>query len=139
MSKKPRTRFTILSCLLVCVALAAGEDTQKQKLDRQYQSAVADYEAQRYSAAAEQFEKLLPYAPESFEIHELLGLTYASLSQNGKAMEHLKKAVQLQPNSAEARTNFGTSLLQSGSVNWPVSSSAKPWHWNLKTTIPTTI
>ena len=116
MSKKPRTRFTILSCLLVCVALAAGEDTQKQKLDRQYQSAVADYEAQRYSAAAEQLEKLLPYAPESFEIHELLGLTYASLSQNGKAMEHLKKAVQLQPNSAEARTNFGTSLLQSGSA-----------------------
>ena len=116
MSKKPRTRFTILSCLLVCVALAAGEDTQKQKLDRQYQSAVADYEAQRYSAAAEQLEKLLPYAPESFEIHELLGLTYASLSQNGKAMEHLKKAVQLQPNSAEARTNFGTSLLQSGNT-----------------------
>ncbi len=116
MSKKPRTRFAILSCLLVCVALAAGEDTQKQKLDRQYQSAVADYEAQRYSAAAEQLEKLLPYAPESFEIHELLGLAYASLSQNGKAMEHLKKAVQLKPNSAEARTNLGTSLLQSGSA-----------------------
>jgi tetratricopeptide (TPR) repeat protein len=115
-SKRRWIPFTFLSCLMVCVALAAGEDTQKQRLDRQYQSAVADYEAQHYSAAAEQLEKLLPYAPESFEIHELLGLTYASLLQNGKAADHLKKAVQIKPNSAEARTNFGTSLLRSGSV-----------------------
>ena len=45
----------------------------------------SDYDGGRYAAAAEQLERLLPYAPNSFEIHELLGLVYASLSQDAKA------------------------------------------------------
>ena len=114
MSKRPRSRFAFLSCLLVCVALAAGEDTQNQKLDRQFQSAVAEYEAGRLQAAAEQLEKLLPYAPESFEVHELLGLVYAAQSQDAKAMEHLKTAVRLKPDSAERQNQSGANLLHSG-------------------------
>jgi tetratricopeptide (TPR) repeat protein len=75
---------------------------------------VADYEAGRYATAADQLEQLLPYAPKSYEIQELLGLVYASLSENEKAVDHLKTAVQLRPNLAEARTNLAASLLHSG-------------------------
>jgi tetratricopeptide (TPR) repeat protein len=110
----PRSWPAILSILLVCAALAAAEDPEKQKLDRQYQSAVAQYESGRYAEAAAQLETLLPHAPESFAIHELLGVVYASLSQDAKAIQHLQKAVQLQPNSAAARTNLAASLNHSG-------------------------
>src|SRR5437667_715759 len=112
----PRFQFVMLSCLLACSTFASAQDPQKEKLDRQYQAAVADYEAGRNAAAADQLEKLLPYAPNSYEIHELLGLVYASLSQDVKALDHLKTAVELKPNVAEARTNLATSLLHYGKV-----------------------
>ncbi len=114
MSKRSRYRLALIGTILTCAMLSSAEDPQKQKLDREYQSAVSDYDAGRYAAAAEQLERLLPYAPNSFEIHELLGLVYASLSQDAKAEEHLKIAVQLNPDSAVARTNLGTSLLHAG-------------------------
>jgi tetratricopeptide (TPR) repeat protein len=112
-SKKPRLRVVILACLLSCAVFAAADD-QKQKLDREYQAAVANYEGGRFAEAADQLEKLLPYAPHSYEIHELLGLVYASLSQNEKAVDHLKAAVQIRPDTAEARTNLAASLLHAG-------------------------
>ena len=110
---KRRTRFrlAILVLLLICALCAAAEDGQKEKLDRQYQSAVADYEAGRYAQAADQLEKLLPYAPKSYEIHELLGMIYASFFQDEKAVDHLQTAVQINPESSEARTNLGASLM----------------------------
>ena len=114
MSKRPRYRLALFGTLLICAMLSSAEDPQKQKLDREYQSAVSAYDAGRFAAAADQLEHLLPYAPNSFEIHELLGLVYASLSEDAKAQQHLKMAVQLKPDSAVARTNFGTSLLHTG-------------------------
>jgi tetratricopeptide (TPR) repeat protein len=114
LGKWPMLHRIVLACLLVCVIKAAGEDPQKQKLDQQYQAAVASYETGRYAEAAAQLEKLLPYAPKSFEIHEMLGMVYGALAQNDKAIDHLKTAVQLKPDSGEARTNLGATLLRSG-------------------------
>jgi tetratricopeptide (TPR) repeat protein len=107
----------LVGTILACTILSSAEDPQKQKLDLEYQSAVSDYDAGRYSAAADKLEHLLPYGPNSFEIHELLGLVYASLSENAKAAEHLKTAVELKPDSAVARTNLGTSLLHAGKTS----------------------
>jgi len=87
---------------------------QQENLDRDFQSAVAQYEAGHYPEAAAQLEKLIPKLPQSFEVHELLGLVYAAQSQNDKAHEHLEKAVQLKPTSASARTNLGNILVQLG-------------------------
>lgn len=112
-SRWSRCLVAILFAGLTCLASTRAEEPQKQQLDRQYHSAVADYEAGRFSDAARQLEGLLPYAGKSLEVHELLGLVYASLSQNAKAEEQLKIAVQLNPNSAVARTNFGACLLHS--------------------------
>jgi len=79
-------------------------------MDRQYQEAVAKYEAGRYVDAAAQLESLLPYAPDSFAMHEILGLCYASLGQEKKALPHLETAVRLQPDSAAGRTSLATLL-----------------------------
>jgi tetratricopeptide (TPR) repeat protein len=114
MSKWPRYELALIGTILACAVLSLAQDPQKQELDREYHSAVADYDGGRYAAAAEKLERLLPFAQKSFEIHELLGLVYASLSEETKAEVHLKTAVQLKPDSAVARTNLGTSLLHSG-------------------------
>ncbi len=121
MSKKYWTLRMVLSSLVFCAALAAGQDQQNQTqapqtrtLDRQFQSAVAEYDAGRLAEAAAQLEALLPYAPRTFEVHELLGLVYAGQSQHAKAVEQLQIAVRLKPDSAAARTNLAASLFHSG-------------------------
>ena len=103
-----------ICCLFVCLTCAGAQDPQKQKLDRAYQTAVANYDAGRYDESASQLEALLPYATRSYVVHELLGMVYASLNENDKALEQLKLAVQLQPNAAAGRTNLGTLLLHMG-------------------------
>ena len=99
--------------------LAAGQDRANQtpptqKLDRQFQSAVAAYDAGRLAEAAAQLEALLPYAPKAFEVHELLGLVYAGESLDAQAVEQLEFAVRIKPDSAAARTNLAASLFHSG-------------------------
>ena len=111
---RPGSRLVTLAVLLVCSALASAQDDQHQKLDRQFQSAVADYHSGKFAEAASQLEMLLPYAPKSFEIHELLGLAYAAQSKDGKAIEHFQIAVQLKPDSAAAHTNLAASLSHLG-------------------------
>src|SRR6202453_5274559 len=115
------SRGMVLSSLVFCAALATGQDHQNQTqahqteaLDRQFQSAVAQYNAGRFPEAAAQLEALLPYAPTTFEVHELLGLVYAAQSQDAKAVEQLQIAVRLKPDSAAARTNLAAALSRSG-------------------------
>ena len=117
MSRTSRLRPMILGCFLVCTAFARGQDAQNQKLNREFQSAVAQYNAGRFKEAASQLEDLLPQVPKSFEVQELLGLAYASQSQNAKAIEHLEAAVQLKPDSAVARTNLAASLSHAGNLD----------------------
>jgi len=102
----------MLCALLVCAAFAYAQDNLQ--LDRQFQSAVAQFDAGHFTQAATQLEALLPLAPNSFEIHELLGQSYASLSRDDKAIEHLQAAVRLKPDSAPARTNLAASLSHAG-------------------------
>ena len=92
----------------------AAQDNQSQKLNRQFQSAVAQYNAGRFAEAAAQLEELLPSVPKSFEVQELSGQVYAAQSRDAKAVEHLEAAVRLKPDSAAARTNLAATLLHSG-------------------------
>ena len=116
------SRKTVLISLFVCATLAPGQDHPERQaqndraLDRQFQSAVAAYDAGQLSEAAAQLEALLPYAPKTFEVHELLGLVYAGEAQDAKAVEQLELAVRLKPESAAARTNLAASLFHSGKL-----------------------
>src|SRR5690349_14433517 len=101
-----------LTCVLLLVLTAAAGLASAQQSDhnRDFQSAVANYNAGRFPEAAVQLERLAVDLPASFDVHELLGLVYAAQSQDAKASEHLERAVHLKPNSAAARTNFAASL-----------------------------
>jgi tetratricopeptide (TPR) repeat protein len=87
-----------------------------ERLDRQFQAAVAQYESGRLPEAAAALEALLREVPESFEVHELLGMVYAAQSQDAKASTHLEKAVHLKPDSASARMNLAINLTQLGKL-----------------------
>ena len=108
-----RLQSSIFLALLACLPVTAGQNqtknqTQNHNLDREFQAAVAQYDSGRFTEAVAQLENLLRDAPESFEVHELLGLAYSAQSQDAKANEHLEKAVRLKPDSAPARTTSGT-------------------------------
>jgi tetratricopeptide (TPR) repeat protein len=97
---------------LICVFAGSAAARVEGSLDRQFQAAVADYNAGRYAQAASSLEALLPHAPNSFELHELLGLVYSAQQQNAKASKHLEKAVRLNPTSGPARTSFAMVLMR---------------------------
>jgi tetratricopeptide (TPR) repeat protein len=107
----------VLTGLLLSALLSPAEEQQSRKLDLQFQSAMAQYDAGRYPEAAAELEALLPLVPKSFEVHEVLGLVYAAQSLNAKALEQLTTAVRLKPDSAVARTNLATSLWHAGKVD----------------------
>ncbi|HXP11760.1 MAG TPA: tetratricopeptide repeat protein [Acidobacteriaceae bacterium] len=115
------SRGMLLNSLVFCATLAPGQNHPNQNqapstqaLDRQFQSAVSQYNAGKFPEAAAQLEALLPYAPRAYEVHELLGLVYAGESLDAKAVDQLQIAVRLKPDSAAARTNLAASLFHSG-------------------------
>ncbi len=105
-----------------CAVSAAAQNDSQQALDRKYQSAVSLYEAEHFREASAQLEELLPHAPNSFEIHELLGLAYASQSMDAKAIGHLEAAVRLTPDSPEARTNLAASISHAGYLLFAIAA-----------------
>jgi tetratricopeptide (TPR) repeat protein len=104
----------VLGWLMLCSSLAAAQESRDNLLNREFQSAVAQYNAGHFSDAASQLEQLLPSAPKNFEIHELLGLVYAAQSKTRQSVEQLQIAVSVEPDSAAARTNLATALLHDG-------------------------
>lgn len=94
----------------------AAETDHSQNLDRLFQAAISQYNSGHYAEAADQLEALVRQVPQSFDVHELLGMVYAAESQESKANDHLAKAVRLRPESAEARTNLATNLVHMGKV-----------------------
>ncbi len=105
--------FMLLAYLLTSPILAA----QDPGLDREFQAAVALNESGHYAEAAAKLEELVRKVPESFEIHELLGLVYSAESQDAAANPHLEKAVRLNPKSAAARTNLASNLFRLGKID----------------------
>jgi tetratricopeptide (TPR) repeat protein len=110
------SRYTrpFLLLLVACAFVAQGRANQDQRLDHEFQAAVAQYDSGHYAEAAAKLEGLLNLAPESFEVHELLGLVYSAQSQDAAASTHLEKAVRLNPRSAPARTNLAANLVRLG-------------------------
>ena len=105
--------WSLLLVVLACAVVSVAQ-SQKAEADSAYQAAIAQYNSGKFAEAAHGLETLLRKAPESFELHELLGLAYAAQHQDAKANEHLEKAVRLKPDSTAARTNLGASLLRVG-------------------------
>jgi tetratricopeptide (TPR) repeat protein len=106
----------MLCVVLVSVCSLRAANRPEQNLNRQFQTAVADYNAGHLQSAASLLERLLPQVRNGFEVHELLGLCYAGLSRDDEAIEQLRAAVRIQPDSAAARTNLAASLSHAGKL-----------------------
>jgi len=107
------SRFIWLFLILCALPCARGAETgQKEQLQRKFQEAVELYDSNRLHEAAAQLEALVHQLPQSFDIHELLGMVYSSQGREQEANEHLQKAARLNPNSAAARTNLATNLVK---------------------------
>ena len=98
-------------------AARAITSEQSERLDRDFQTALAQYNSGRFAEATIRLETLLREVPESFEVHELLGLAYSAQSQDLKATTHFEKAVNLKPDSAAARTNYAANLARRGKLD----------------------
>lgn len=112
-----RIPILALSAFLWCANSGNAQDSRVQKLQPEFHAAVADFDAGKFPEAVAKLERLLPQAPQSFEIQELLGLSYSSQSQDAKALPHLEAAVRLKPDSAEARTNLAACLTHAGKLD----------------------
>src|SRR5216684_1305294 len=110
-----------LALLFLAACLHAQEATNgaNERLDRQFQAAVAQYESGRFAEAATALETLLHEVPESFEVHELLGLVYSAQSQDAKAAAPRERAVRRSPDRAAARTTLPTNL--AGGKKFPLA------------------
>jgi tetratricopeptide (TPR) repeat protein len=117
--RQPSLRFIPLVSLLwlAWVPSVVATDAQNQRLEREFQAAVAQYDSGHFPDAAQRLESLVREVPDSFEVHELLGLVYSAQSQDAKANTHLEKAVRLKPDSAAARTNLAANLTRLGKQN----------------------
>jgi tetratricopeptide (TPR) repeat protein len=102
--------------LLLCISAPRARPQQNEDLDREFQTAVQEYDSGQYAEAAAKLESLLRDAPQSFEVQELTGLVYSAQSLDSKAHTHLQKAVELKPNSAAARTNLASNLVRLGDL-----------------------
>lgn len=98
--------------LWVLAPALGAEIDHKQQLQQKFQEAVELYDSNRLSEAAARLEGLVHQLPESFDVHELLGMVYSSQGREQDANEHLQKAARLNPNSAAARTNLATNLVK---------------------------
>ena len=89
-----------------------AEIEQDPQLQRKFQEAVQLYDSNHLPEAAARLEALVQKVPESFDVHELLGLVYSSQGKTSEAIGHLEKAARLSPSSVAARTNLATNLVK---------------------------
>ena len=106
----------------VCSMPATPQDEGKEQL---FQKAVSQYESGHFREAVAPLERLVKEAPESFEVHELLGMVYAAQSEDAKANEHLARAVRLKPNDAAARSNLAASYARLGKMDQALEQFSK--------------
>jgi tetratricopeptide (TPR) repeat protein len=127
-------RMLATSCILWSAILSAPHSLGQQPrphsqtqpdtpLSALVQSAQSDYLAGRPSLAAAKLEAALPRTPNAgsvtlenkyFPAEELLGLCYAAMSQDPRAVPYLETAARLNPQSEEAHTNLAATLLRLG-------------------------
>ena len=110
-----RNGWLMMATLLCALSLRAAIPGQTATgFDREFQSALSDYNAGNFARAAQELEALARQAPEHFEIEELLGLSYSAQGKEAEARAHLENAVRLKPNSASARCNLAVILAKLG-------------------------
>jgi tetratricopeptide (TPR) repeat protein len=114
LGRRVNYRIAAVGCVLICAHTASAQQDEQHKLNAAYASAVSEYNSGQFAAAAGHLEAIEPSLSNHFEVEELMGLVYTSLSQDTKALSHLQAATKLKPASEPARTNLAACLSRLG-------------------------
>ncbi|MGH9352621.1 MAG: tetratricopeptide repeat protein [Terriglobia bacterium] len=99
--------------VLIPACLIFGEQRERPSgANQDFQAAVAFYQRQQFGQAQQILAKLLDQYPGDFELNELMGLVYTGENNQNRASTYLAKAVQIKPQSAEARMYLAANLVE---------------------------
>ncbi|MGD8413287.1 MAG: tetratricopeptide repeat protein, partial [Candidatus Latescibacterota bacterium] len=115
--------FVLLTCAVLIVAGAAGAATRG---DEPFQEGMKSYDEGDWDAAIDSFEKAVESDESSSLYHTWLGRAYIAKLQtvsffekgvlSGRALEHLQKAVELDPANVDARVSLAGYYLNAPSI-----------------------
>ena len=114
MNRFPGRRFLFVACLLAAIlAGCAGPSANKKKeADARMRMGVTYIEQRNLPMAMQELAKASELDPGNPEIEMALGLAYQARGDQMKAEEHLRKAIDMKPDYADARNNLGIVLAQ---------------------------
>jgi len=101
---------------------AAAEETL-------YQQGAARYEAKDYAGAAESFVKALGLESNNAEICRMAGLSYRRLGDNARALEYLRRAVELDPAGIPGQYARHTAMRIENGLSDPSPEEMGPAHF----------
>ncbi|HEY6096946.1 MAG TPA: tetratricopeptide repeat protein [Candidatus Deferrimicrobium sp.] len=106
--------FLAVVCLFaVALASCAGPSADRKKeADARMRMGVTYIEQRNIPMAMQELSKASELDPGNPEIEMALGLAYKARGDSSKAEEHLRKAIDMKPEYAEARNNLGTVLAE---------------------------
>jgi uncharacterized protein (TIGR03032 family) len=104
-----------------CVAI------QPEFPNAMYNLGVALGDAEKYSEASACLEKVVAAEPERAEVYNSLAYVVSRQRQPRKAIEYCERAIELQPEYAQARFNLGMNLLQIG--DYKRGFAEYEWRW----------
>ena len=89
----------------------------EQPLDTEVQNLVTLYERNQFEQVVEQAAALSQTFPKSAILYELRGAAHTGLSQHEAALRMLRKALLIDPNSANTNNNMGNILRSTGDLD----------------------
>lgn len=78
-----------------------------------WEEAVAAFRNRDFAAAASEFQKLVDQSPEEYRYHYMLGLTFQQQDRKAEALNHLRKAYNLNPNDLGIKLALGKAYTDS--------------------------
>ena len=120
---------------LANASLAPEEDTETPEIDyaRKHTTRAKTYLSQQnYEMAVQELREALKIAPQSPEIHSMIGQAYYKQKLSGMAKAHFKQALKLKPTHKVAR-KYGEKLglleptVSTANVKTSATATKKPW------------
>lgn len=104
------------ACTLDGVSLATGDpnDTNKAAINREFETGKDHLQHGRLGSALESFKKALSQTPNSVRVLNVVGISYDKLGRSDIAERYYRRALVVDPESAQTMNNFGYSLMLRG-------------------------